>query len=72
MCFATQEGDLSCFNQPRRQFSVFSFPGEHFSPQFGSQEGTLVHVLAPKRALYHDLISQGGTLACILTPKRTL
>ena len=51
-CFGSQEGSLSCFNQPRGQFSVFCQPRGHFSMLFGSQEGTLVGVLAPKRALY--------------------
>ena len=31
---------------------------------FGSKEGTLARVLAPKRALYHVLTSQGGNLVC--------
>ena len=48
--FVTRKGSLSCFNQPRGQFSVFCQPGGHFSVRFGSKEGTLVHVLAPKRA----------------------
>ena len=38
---------------------------------FGSQEGTLVRVLAPKRAAYHVLTSQGGSLVCFAT-KRAL
>ena len=52
---APQEGSLSCFEQPRGQFSVycqprghfgtlFWLPGGHFSARFGSQEGTLAHV----------------------------
>ena len=53
--FGSQEGSLSCFNQPRGQFSVFCQPRGHFgmlfwlprrhlSSRFGSQEGTLAHV----------------------------
>ena len=34
----------------------------HFSACFGSQEGTLAHVLAPERIVYHVLTSQGGSL----------
>ena len=34
----------------------------HFSTRFGSQEGTLAHVLAP----------QAGTLAHVLAPKMAL
>ena len=62
MSFGSQEGNLSCFNQPRGQLSVFCQPRGHFgtlfwlprtsfSAGFGSQEGTLACVLAPKRAL---------------------
>ena len=36
----------------------------HFSACFGSQEGTSVHALAPKRAVYHALTSHGGSLVC--------
>ena len=49
---------------------------------FGSQDGTLAHVLAPKMAVYHVLTSQGCSLVCfanqeatlehVLAPKRTL
>ena len=39
------------FNQPRGQFSVFCLPRGHFNACLGSQEGTLMHVSAPKRAL---------------------
>ena len=29
----------------------------HFSMRFGSQEGTLAHVLAPKRAVWHAFLA---------------
>ena len=44
----------------------------HFSTCFGSQEGTLVCVLAPKRAVYHVLTSQGGSLVCFANQEGTL
>ena len=49
--FATQEGSLSCFNEPRGQFSVICQPRWHFSVRFGSQEGTLAYILNPRRTL---------------------
>ena len=64
MSFGSQEGSLSCFNQPRGKFSVFCQPRGHFdahfrltrghfSTRFGSREGTLACVKAPKKALQH-------------------
>ena len=44
----------------------------HFSVRFGSQEGTLACVLAPKRAVYHVLNSQGGSLMCFANQEGTL
>ena len=44
----------------------------HFSTRFGSQEGTLVHVLASKSAVYHVLTSQGGSLVCFANQEGTL
>ena len=44
----------------------------HFSVHFGSQEGTLVRVLAPKRAVYHVLTSQRGSLVCFANQEGTL
>ena len=40
--------------------------------RFGSQEGTLARVLAPKRAVYHVLISQWGSLVCFANQEGTL
>ena len=47
-----------------------------------TEEVTLVHILAPMRAVYHVLASQGGSLVCfanqegtlthVLAPKRAL
>ena len=34
--FGSQEGSLSCFNQPRGQFSVFCQPRGHFSVHFST------------------------------------
>ena len=44
----------------------------HFSASFGSQEGTLMRVLAPKRAVYHVLTSQGGSLVCFANKEGSL
>ena len=44
----------------------------HFSTHFGSQEGTLVCVFAPKRAVYYVLTSQGGSLVCFANQEGTL
>ena len=52
--FATQEGSLSCFNQPRGQcvlapkrtlWHAYWLPRGHFSMRFGSQKGTLARNL---------------------------
>ena len=40
--------------------------------RFGSQEGTLACVLAPKRAVYHVLTSQWGRLVCFANHEGTL
>ena len=45
---------------------------EHFSACFGSYDGSLVHVLAPKRAVYHVLTSQGCSLVCFANQEGTL
>ena len=57
--FGSQEGSLSCFNQPWGQFSVFCQPRGHFSVRFGSQEGTLTW--------YRDFFS-GWTLVIPSSP----
>ena len=44
----------------------------HFSARFDSKEGTLVHVLASKRAVYHVLTSQGGSFVCFVYQEGTL
>ena len=49
--FGSQEGSLICFNQSRGQFSVLPTKRALWYAFFGSQEGTLAHVLAPRRAL---------------------
>ena len=74
--FVTQEGSLSCFNQPRGQFVVFCQSRGHFNALFGSQEGASARVLAPKMVLQRAFWlprghfskhfgTQEGTLVCI-------
>ena len=55
----------------RRLFEGQGRKEGHFSMCFGSQEGTLVRVLAPKRAFYHVLTSQRGSLVCFANQKGT-
>ena len=51
---------------------MFWLPRGHFSACFGSQEGTLACVLAPKNAVYHVLTSQGGSLVFFANQEGTL
>ena len=68
--FATQEGSLSCFNQPRGQFIVFCQPRGHLSVCFGSQEGTLAHVFATKEGTLARVFAiQEGSLSCFNQPR---
>ena len=56
----------------RRLFEGQGRKEGHFSTRFGSHEGTLARVLAPKRAVYHVLTSQGGSLVCFANQDGTL
>ena len=62
---------------------MFWLPRGHFSTRFGSQEGTLAHILAPKRELQHVFWllrghfsacfgSQEGSLSCFNQPRGQL
>ena len=51
---------------------MFCLPVGHFSVRFGSQEGTLARVLAPKSGVYHALTNQGGSLVFFANQEGTL
>ena len=53
-------------------FSAFWLPKGQFGMRFGSLEGTLACILAPKRAVYHVLTSQAGSLVCFANQGGTL
>ena len=56
----------------RRLFQGQGRKEGHFSAHFGSQEGTVAHVLAPGRTVYHVLTSQRGSLVCFANQEGTL
>ena len=51
---------------------MFWLPRGYLSTCFGSQEGTLAHVFAPKKEVYHVLTSQGGSLVFFANQEGTL